>query len=184
MQNFSHQPDLEDTPMGRLYQRHWQTLFILIHQSVSSREDAEDILLDVFLAAMESRALLNMNEQHQQAWLRRVAFNKSMDFHRRTIRRPTSTITEHVETLYSDESFMPEQIALRQEELIQLLEHLTRLSADQQKILRLRFADDLPCAQIAARVHKSEGAIRAMLARSLNRLRSIYAKQRKEHPYD
>lgn len=182
MQHVSSWSHLEDTPIGRLYQRYWQPLFTVIRQSISSREDAEDVLLEVFLAAVESKTLLSMSESHQEAWLRRVAYNKCMDFHRRKARRPASLLDEHiVETLCDDEHLEPEHIAVRQEELVQLRKHLEMLSANQREILRLRFADDLRFAQIADRMHKSEGAIRSMLARALNRLRSIYTQHRKEN---
>ncbi len=184
MQRFPHPSGLEGTPIGQLYQRHWHALFTGIRQSISSREDAEDILLEVFLAAMESQALPGMSEPHQEAWLRRVAYNKCMDFHRRTTRHPRSSLDGSVEALYNDEDLEPEQVALRQEEVVQLREHLKILSADQREILRLRFADGLPCGQIAARMRKSEGAVRAALARALNRLRGIYTQRRKESDYD
>lgn len=174
MQLSSIPPDLEDTSIGRLYRRHWLGLFISIRQHISSCEDAEDILLDVFLAALESSTLLSMSEQHQEAWLRRVAYNKCIDHHRRTSRRPAFPLQAHVETIFDDERRAPEQAALRQEELEQLQKNLAALSNDQQEILRLRFADELPCAEIAARMHKSEGAVRTMLSRTLHLLRNIY----------
>ena len=174
MQLLSGPSGLEDTSIGRLYQRHWLALLATIRQHINSCEDAEDILLDVFLAALESRTLLSMSEQHQEAWLRRVAYNKCMDLHRRTSRRPAFPLEAHVETLYGDERLAPDQAALRQEELEQLQRHLAALSTDQQEILRLRFAEGLPCAQIAARMRKSEGAIRTMLSRTLHLLRGIY----------
>jgi RNA polymerase sigma factor (sigma-70 family) len=184
MQPVSSWSHLEETPIGRLYQRHWQLLFTAIRRSISSREDAEDVLLEVFLAAVESKTLLSMSEAHQEAWLRRVTYNKCMDFHRRKRRHPTSLLEEHIETLFEDEYLAPEHIALYQEELVQLRKHLDILSTDQQEVLRLRFADGLRCAQIALRMRKSEGAIRSMLARALNRLRGIYTQNRKEKNHD
>jgi RNA polymerase sigma-70 factor (ECF subfamily) len=177
MELLSGPPGLEDTPIGRLYQRHWLALLTTIRQRINSREDAEDIVLDVFLAALESSTLLSMSEPYQEAWLRRVAYHKCMDFHRRANRHPTFPLEAHVETLYDDELLAPEPAALRQEELEQLQQHLAALSSDQQEILRLRFADGLPCAQIAARMLKSEGAIRTMLSRALNLLRGSYIKR-------
>jgi RNA polymerase sigma factor (sigma-70 family) len=165
---------LEETSIGRLYQRHWLGLFTTIRQHINSCEDAEDILLDVFLTALESSTLPRMSEQHQEAWLRRVAYNKCMDLHRRASRHPAFPLEAHVETLYDDERLAPEQTALRQEELEQLQKHLAALSTDQQEILRLRFAEELPWVQIAERLHKSEGAVRTMFSRTLHLLRSIY----------
>jgi RNA polymerase sigma factor (sigma-70 family) len=180
MQRSSSQPDLKDTSVGRLYQRHWLGLFTAIRHSVSSQEDAEDILLDVFLAALESRTLLSMSEQYQEVWLRRVAYNKCMDFHRRAVRHPVLPLESTTETLSDENALTPERAVLHQEELAQLQKHLASLSTIQQEILRLRFADELPCARIAVRLDKSEGAVRTMLSRTLNLLRSMYTKQREE----
>ena len=182
MQLSSGPSGLEETSIGRLYQRHWLGLYTTIRQHINSREDAEDILLDVFLAALESSTLLSMSEQHQEAWLRRVAYNKCMDLHRRTSRHPAFPLEADVETLYDDERLAPDQAALRQEELEQLQKHLTALSTDQQEILRLRFADELPCAEIAARMRKSEGAIRTMLSRTLHLLRGLYREREVSQP--
>jgi RNA polymerase sigma-70 factor (ECF subfamily) len=178
----SGQSGLEDTLLGRLYQRHWLALFTNIRQHINSCEDAEDILLDVFLAALESKALLSMSEQYQEAWLRRVAYNKCMDLHRRASRHPAYPLEPHVETLYDDERLAPEQSALRQEEVEHLQKHLAALSTDQQELLRLRFADQLTCAQIAERMRKSEGAIRTMLSRTLHLLRGIYREREVSQP--
>ena len=182
MQLLSGPSGLEETSLGRLYQRHWLGLFATIRQQINSCQDAEDILLDVFLVALESSTLLSMSEDHQEAWLRRVAYHKCMDHHRRTSRHPAFPLEAHVETLYDDERLAPEQAALRQEELEQLQKHLEALSTDQQELLRLRFADELPCAQIAERMCKSEGAIRTMLSRTLHLLRSIYIEREVSQP--
>jgi len=182
MQLPSGRPGLEETLLGRLYQRHWLGLYTTIRQQISSGEDAEDILLDVFLAALESSTLPTMSEQHQEAWLRRVAYNKCMDLHRRTSRHPAFPLEAHVETLSDDERLVPEQAALRQEEVAQLQQHLAALSTDQQEILRLRFAEELPWAQIAERLRKSEGAVRTMCSRTLQLLRRLYREREVSQP--
>jgi RNA polymerase sigma factor (sigma-70 family) len=184
MQLLSNQSDLEDTLVGKLYQRHWLGLFTAIRQSISSQEDAEDILLDVFLAALENATLPSMSDQYQEAWLRRVAYNKCMDFHRRATRRPALPLEGNTEMLHDEKHVTPERAALCQEELAQLQKHFASLSSAQQEMLRLRFADELPCAQIAARMHKSEGSIRTMLSRTLNLLRGIYTQRREDSSYE
>ena len=170
----SNQSDPENTPLGELYQRHWLAIFLAIRRSIASQEEAEDILLEVFLSALESKTLLRMSAHHQEAWLRRVAYNKCMDFHRRAVRRSAFSLEGHPQDLIEDTTCSPEAVALRQEELAQLHQSLASLSELQQEILRLRFADELPCDQIAARVHKSEGAVRTLLSRTLNHLRLLY----------
>ncbi len=45
---------VQQEAMADLYERYWFIVLRTIHQHISSHEDAEDVLLDVFLAALES----------------------------------------------------------------------------------------------------------------------------------
>lgn len=176
MQPLSSQLDLTDSPIGKLYHRHWLALLTAIHQHIFAREDAEDILLDVFLAALENEALLDMNASRQEAWLKRVAYNKCMDFYRHAKRHGVVALSDYLEPYHNQNDNEPEQTTLRQEELAQLRRRLASLSTLQQEILRLRFAEELPYAQIAARVRKNENTVRSILSRTLALLRNIYKK--------
>ncbi len=55
-----------------------------------------------------------------------------------------------------------------------------QMAALQQEIVRLRFVFDLRSAEIAAILHKNEGAVRVMLSRALKLLRRIYENEQ-EH---
>ena len=54
-----------------------------------------------------------------------------------------------------------------------LLEALAQLPETQQEALRLRYMEGLPSKEIAARLGKSDGAVRVMLTRSLSRLQKL-----------
>ncbi|QBD81539.1 RNA polymerase sigma factor [Ktedonosporobacter rubrisoli] len=169
----------EDVPVAMLYQRYAPAILMYIRRHLTVYEDAEDILLEVFVAALESENLLYWQEHEQLAWLRRVAHNKCIDYHRRVSRRSTVVpLSDAVESAYEDEDLAPEQVALRNEEYRRLRAHLTELSDLQQEVLRLRFAGGLRCTEIAEMMHKSDGAIRMLLSRSLNLLRDIYGRQK------
>lgn len=172
-----HQRDrlaLDDSPIADLYRRHAASILAYVRGS-ALHEDAEDVLLEVFMAAMQSDVLLSLGEKEQLAWLRRVAHNKCVDFYRR--HRPAVPLEEAAELLFDDDAQAPEHIALRHEEYDRLRAHLAGLPRQQQEVLRLRFGDGLRCTEIARRLHKSDGAVRMLLSRSLNFLRSIYEKQ-------
>jgi RNA polymerase sigma-70 factor (ECF subfamily) len=142
-------------------------------------EDAEDLLLEVFVAAVENDGLLALSDDEQLAWLRRVAHNKFIDYYRRSQRRPAVSLEEVTEeSLVDDDDLSPEHAAVRQEEHTLLRARLSALPEMQQTILRLRFADGWRCKEIAGHINKSEGAVRTMLSRSLNLLRNIYASNR------
>src|SRR5260370_6008121 len=65
-----------------LYNRFTLTIFTYICQHVSNKQDAEDLLVEVFLAAFNNEALTSPPAERQLAWLLRVTRNKMVDRYR------------------------------------------------------------------------------------------------------
>jgi RNA polymerase sigma factor (sigma-70 family) len=172
MTALSPRSDSEDTSVAaELYQRYAPMLFAWLRQR-TSWEDAEDLLLEVFLAAFERDQLLGVPESKRFAWLVSVAQHKLIDQYRRSRRRPVAPLDEFVEALEEDEALAPEQVALRHERYAHLYTALRNLPALQQRILFLRFADGLHSKELAAALGKREGAVRVLLWRALRLLRA------------
>jgi RNA polymerase sigma-70 factor (ECF subfamily) len=158
-----------------LYQRYGPALLMYICRQVPHREDAEDVLLEVFQAAVESETLASLDESKHRAWLWTVARRKVTDHYRRLHYRPLSSALEESEdALSEDDRLAPEAVAVRRETYAELRTHVSSLPELQQEILRLRFAYGLRCSEIARRLNRSSSAVRVMLSRSLNLLRDLY----------
>lgn len=165
---------LTDLSCDALYQHYASGIFAYFYKQTASRDDAEDLLLDVFLAAMERNNLADLKEAEQKAWLWSVARNKAADYYRRKTRHPGVKLQQVEETLYSDEAQEPEQVTLRLEEYANLRATVAQLTELQQDVLQLRFAYGFSCAEIANVLEKKEGAVRMVLSRTLKFLRTIY----------
>jgi RNA polymerase sigma-70 factor (ECF subfamily) len=181
MQSKKHFVTSNHSLVAHLYQRYAPALLMYICRQVPTREDAEDVLLEVFQAAVESETLTKLDEGKQRSWLWTVAHNKATDHYRHARRRPVSSASlEEVEDiLYEDDFYTPESVAVRLETYAELRTLVLSLPELQQEVLRLRFAHGLKCSEIAQRMNKNSTAIRIMLSRTLNLLRDIY-KQRRE----
>ena len=82
-------PAEDEPPTARLFQEHAATIFAYLRLRTATLEEAEDLLLDVFLAAIEQRSMLgDRTSKAQRAWLRGVAAHKLADHYRRGQRRP------------------------------------------------------------------------------------------------
>jgi RNA polymerase sigma-70 factor (ECF subfamily) len=167
---------LDDAAAAELYRLHAPSILAYLRMHTSSWEEAEDVLVDVFLAALEKENFGTLRESEQRSWLWRVARNKVVDAFRAAQRRQFQPLEDIAETVYDDDDLAPEQFALRQEEYHQLYASIQNLSTLQQQVLRLRFVHELRCAEIATALGKSEAAVRMLLSRTLNLLRSIYEK--------
>lgn len=168
---------LDNPSLAVLYQRFSPVLFAFLSRKLSSPEDAEDLLLEVFLAALEYPNFATLSTPEQESWLWSVTRHKLIDHYRRTARRPGVQLDLVLDDLYERDEYAPEQVTLRREEYAHLRAKIKQLPELQQELLRLRFANDLRCAEIAAVLQKNEGAVRMLLSRTMKFLRAIYEKE-------
>lgn len=166
-----------DAFISRLYELYAARLLAFIHRQIASLHDAEDILLEVFLLAVQhAPVLLPLAEQKQQAWLWTVARNRIADYYRLLKRRPgipLDSIDDIEDTLIT-----PEQEILRVEKDAELHRMIQKLPQQQQRVLTLRFLAELPCSEIASIMGKSENATRTMLSRAMHTLRRVSKDQK------
>ncbi|HEY6541230.1 MAG TPA: RNA polymerase sigma factor [Ktedonobacteraceae bacterium] len=160
-----------------LFEQHSEKLFAYLRQHTPSREDAEDILVDTFMAALAEAKFAQLPPSGQVAWLWRVARNKVADAFRKATLRRSVPLEQADETPCEEEAHDPEQMALRQDKEREIHDLLHTLPELQQEVLRLRFGYDLHCGEIAAILGKREDAVRTMLSRTMNTLRLLYAQR-------
>ncbi len=170
-------PGEDNSLCTRLYRCYAPGILAYLQRHLPTQEDAEDLLLEVFVSALEHESrLTDLSEDEQRAWLVTVARNRMIDHHRRANRRRFFSL-EKVEATPDGEE--PEEILIRNEEHEHLRAYLQQLSASQQEVLQLRFTIGLRCTEIARVLNKREGTVRAMLSRSLNILRGFYEQKNK-----
>ena len=159
-----------------LYECHAPALFAYLGSHTIVREDARDLLVEVFLAALEDARFSTLEENQQRSWLWRVARNKAVDLFRRAGRSQSFSLDEALNSPYFTEEHEPEQIALKNEEHARLRSLIGSLTTQQQHVLQLRFVHNLPSREIAQIMGKKEGAVRMLLSRTLNLLHLMYEK--------
>ncbi len=163
-----------------LYDRYGPAIFAYVRLYTSSREDAEDLTLEVFIAALEHKYLAKLEGSEQLAWLRRVAHNRLVDRFRRASRHPMGRLDDLLERMLTDDAANPEQVMLHRETYAQLHRAVQTLSPLQQQLLRLRYGDGLRFTEIAILLNKREDALRKLLSRTLVALRAIYSQSVQE----
>ncbi|GHO80559.1 RNA polymerase sigma24 factor [Ktedonobacter sp. SOSP1-85] len=170
-----HQPARAQEQSIALYQRYAPAVFAYLMRQVGSREDAEDLLLEVFLALVEKGPALQEDEHLVRAYIWSVAHHKVADHFRHFTRHPSIPLANVEEMLYERDERQPEQVALRREEYAQLYTLMRELPEPQREILQLRFGHELSYSEIAQIVAKSEAAVRMILHRALKVLRGAYS---------
>ena len=179
MQTNRHSTEAEPE-MALLFSRYAPELLRYVRMHVGSPEDAEDLVVEVFLSALQQEKFATLSESAKPMWLWRVTRNKVIDAYRRAKTRRLANLGQTAEEPFENEIYSPEFDALRQEDYQELYARLQNLPEPQQEILRLRFGQGLSCGEIAAALGKQENAVRVALSRTLNRLRTSYRLSRGE----
>jgi RNA polymerase sigma factor (sigma-70 family) len=169
----------EDTTWGEtLYDRFALPMYTYVCQHVSNKQDAEDLLMEVFLTAFKSETLASLPAKQQLAWLMRLTRNKIIDRYRHLARHQSVSIELAGEV--EDGAPSPEEYVVQQERYERLFHALEQLSPLQQRLIWLHHTKSLRFFEIASMFEKSEDAVRQMYSHTLRQLRGIYQQTGRE----
>jgi RNA polymerase sigma-70 factor (ECF subfamily) len=164
----------ESDAFGVLYDRHVKRIYNYVYYRVGRSQEAEDLTERVFMQALESLPRYEFRGAPFSAWLFRIAHNLVANWHRDTGRHPTTSVDEvsHWEDRRAD----PPGQALGSEERAELREAIGRLPADRQQLLVMKFVEERSNNEIAQEMRRTEGAVKALLHRTLVALRQDLTK--------
>src|SRR3954454_20035323 len=145
-----------------LHDRYRQRLFAYVRQMLSgaSRQDAEDVLQDVFVRAYG--ALRNDGrEMNVRAWLYRVAHNRCIDHLRRPVPPPAEIFEVSRKPLLD-----PVEEAQRRDDLRRLVADVGQLPEQQRSALLMREIDGMTYVDLASALDVTVPAVKSLLVRA------------------
>jgi RNA polymerase sigma-70 factor (ECF subfamily) len=158
---------------GELYETLVDPIYRYIFFRVSDGSAAEDLTSQVFLKAWEHLPRYRPESVPILAWFYTIAHNTVIDFYR--VRRPTDALDE-VESISSRDPQPDESCEMRLEsEALRCA--LQRLTAEQREVIVMRLIDGMGTQEIAARLGKRPGAVRAAQMRGLQALARLLSEE-------
>jgi RNA polymerase sigma-70 factor, ECF subfamily len=150
-----------------LYEANFELVYAFIARRVRGRDVAEDLTSDVFHKALASLARFDWRGIRFSAWLLRIAANVVTDqwksAYRETAGNPPEPSTEiNVEEV---------------EQHARLFRAVEDLPKDQRRVIRMRFGEGKSIREIARELAKTEGAIKQLQFRGLEKLRTQLGEQ-------
>ncbi|MHB1810702.1 MAG: RNA polymerase sigma factor, partial [Solirubrobacteraceae bacterium] len=127
-----------------LVARYQSRLLAFCRHMLSSKEDAEDVLQEVFAAAFNA-ILADERDIHVRPWLYRIARNRSLNH----LRRATAVGVDSMDVHYAEGGISTGEKVLKRESFRQLLADVQELPETQRTALLLREIDALSYEQIA-----------------------------------
>ncbi len=151
---------------GELYERYRQPLYRYCLARSDSPHEAEDLVSDVFLKAMESLARYRDQGLPFIAFLYRVARNAAID---RSRKEKGSSLFEM--TVDPRSAVDVEGDAARSLEMDAILGAMRKIKPEYREVILLRFVEGYSAADVAKLLDKAEKAVWNLQQRGLERLR-------------
>ncbi|MBL7182850.1 MAG: sigma-70 family RNA polymerase sigma factor [Anaerolineae bacterium] len=152
-----------------LYERYMPRIYAYLRYRVGSASEAEDLTATVFECALAGLGSYRPDKAPFVVWLWRIARNVLIDHYRKLSKRQHLPLEEAV-PLASREP-MPEEWALREEEVRRLRTHLEALSGREQEIVALKFGLELTNRRIAEMLGMNERTVGSIIFRALRKLK-------------
>ncbi len=157
--------------IGAIYERYHISVYRYLYYRIGDRQAAEDLTSDVFLRMIRSIPAYRPRSVTFQAWLFQIARNIAIDHYRKMKFRNHAELEENM----ADKEDSLDASVDRNMTSTHLKQALARLTEDQRDVLVMRFVANMPIAQVAQALHKSEDAIKSLQRRGLFALRAILA---------
>lgn len=156
---------------------HAEALFMGILGRVGDRAQAEDILKDTLVTALERISTYTFQQRSIYHWLRQIAWNKVIDFHRAQGRRKRLCQALRAELSDTEEATAPLLLSAAEERQIaqrRIESVLSGLHPRYATVIRLRLCEDKPRAACAAALGVSVETFDVLLLRAVRAFRKAY----------
>jgi RNA polymerase sigma factor (sigma-70 family) len=144
-----------------LFSRYQSRLLSFCRHMLASREDAEDVLQEVFAAAFNA-VLADEREINVRPWLYRIARNRSLNH----LRRASATGVDSMDVHFADNGLSTGDRVLRRESFRELIADVHELPETQRTALLLREIDALSYDQIAHAMETTVPSVKSLLVRA------------------
>src|SRR5437588_2099941 len=141
--------------------RYEARLLAFCRHMLGSREDAEDVLQEVFAAAFNAM-LADHRPINARPWLYRIARNRSLNH----LRRASAIGVDSMDVHFADHGASTSDRALKRESFRELLADVSQLPETQRTALLLREIDALSYEQIAHAMETTVPSVKSLLVRA------------------
>jgi RNA polymerase sigma-70 factor (ECF subfamily) len=153
--------------------------------TLKGKVEPQDIAQDVAIKALRELPNTDFSDRDPFSWLCHLAEQCVIDAHRHFAaskraagREQAGSVTpadgsQDLIALLAASMTTPTQAAVRDERETNLRAAISTLPEDQREVLRMRYVDGLATKDIAARMNKTDVAIRVLLTRLVQRLQEL-----------
>ncbi len=171
---------------AELLKRYKKPVYHMVLKMVRNVDDAEDLTIEAF-----SKAFKNLHKFKKDytfsTWLFRIATNNAIDFIRKKRLKTMSLNTsfkddngEAVTIDVEDKNLNPQEETIKSQKILLVRMFVNKLPAKYQRLVKLRYFDELSYDEIAKELEAPLGTVKAQLHRARELMYDL-VKNKKEH---
>ena len=160
--------DRSGDELRELYRRYAGELFGFASNALGDREQAEEVVQDVFAQLWRHAGEYDQRRASVRTWLYAIARNRIVDAHRRAAARPKHADEDSLDSAAEIDASL-DQAVLRW----QVTAALSRLSPAHREVIRLAHYGGLTMREIAERTGIPLGTVKSRTSYALRSLRLI-----------
>jgi len=154
---------------SQIYDQYIQSIYRFVFIKTNSQFTAEDLTAEVFTKLWE-KFQEGRKIDNPKAFLYQSARNIVIDHYRKKGSNPVSPMNEDIEI--ADNTDMQED-AIKMADMRMIQHGISQLKDDYQNAVIWYYLDQMPIADVAKTLNKSEGATRTMLSRAVQELKDM-----------
>ncbi|MGD9327473.1 MAG: sigma-70 family RNA polymerase sigma factor [Cyclobacteriaceae bacterium] len=169
----------DETAYAELMKRYKKPVYHMILKMVRNVDDAEDLTIEAFAKAFKNLHRFKKDYTFS-TWLFRIATNNSIDFIRKkkleTLSLDSSYKDDDGETIsidVQDKDLNPQEVAIRKQKIGLIRDFVTKLPPKYQRLVKLRYFEELSYEEIATELEAPLGTVKAQLHRARELLYDI-----------
>lgn len=176
----------DEQAYAMLMERYKRPVYHMVLKMVRNVDDAEDLTIEAFAKAFKSLHRFKKDYTFS-TWLFRIATNNSIDFIRKKRLETMSLDTaftddngEAVKIDVQDKNLNPQEETIKGQKIELIRMFVTKLPAKYQRLVRLRYFQELSYEEIATELEAPLGTVKAQLHRARELMYDL-VKNKKEH---
>ncbi|HEY5984021.1 MAG TPA: sigma-70 family RNA polymerase sigma factor [Anaerolineales bacterium] len=160
---------LDARALAAVYDQYSDAVYKYVRYRLGDDGLAEDVASEVFVSLLESVRRGAGPQTNVRGWLLSTAGHIVTDHIRRSYRRPTESLDDE----HPDPAPLPGEEFESRERTRRFRTAYSRLTAEQQHVLALRFGEGYSLEETAAVINKNVNAVKALQFRAMQALQRV-----------
>lgn len=167
----------DEGALARLYDHYRLILFGLLARILNSREEAEDVLQEVFLQVWRRAADFDERRGRPFTWLVTLARSRAIDRLRLLASRQRIAVSAARDAMDETSDAVADAFHAEQREI--MAQALAELPEEQRRTLKLAYFDGLTQSEIAVKLSTPLGTVKTRMRSGMIKLRELLGDQKK-----